>query len=929
MNAMNPMIAAATVALSATMDRKSFTDAAKVAKRVTEKRNTIPILSHALVTISRDMATLTATDLDMTSITEIPAANEGEGAFTVDCHGLAAALAKFKGESVILTRVSPSKAELSCPTSGARVTLASFPAEDFPELGMGDVVASFWMPELQLRDSLDAVAHAMSTEETRYYLQGAFLHTRSVNPPERTAEHEAAVDRLAELRRDLDSVVTAAKDKVATGTPEADAGFEARIAIDEAIAEARLACDEFEAARMAPDTLTFAATDGHRLAIVDRPLPEGAAALPDSIFPRKAVKVALAIIGKKGTGHADVRIESTATKMRLCIGRHAILTKLIDGTFPDYRRVIPYDVHNIATVDADALASAIGTVTAACNERSRAVALSVVEGQPLVLSATSPEQGRSAATVDAVIASDDASRPSDMAIGFNAAYLAAAMGEFAGHDARLAFSDSAGPALFKCDARPELTLVLMPMRVDASVLSVADAKALNMTAWERFAAGPAGDAKATAKETGLVRRDAVADLVSRGTVKAVARNIVQAFVAIATGDAAAHSRAKLVSHGLQGGTLRSVAAIDAKAAEDAKARDPMEIVRRSHANAEAAELDAAVEAETALDEAVEKDLEPDPAPDEGDEDAAVRGAAMLSGAALVEAVAETVELAAPVESTPVPEPEPVAALAAETDDVPATLDPPAETVTDALGTESIVKIADVYGRVFFVLAEDYASDKPMLRRVHKGGAPFTDSEAKGGAWQRICRDNVARRILPRGSVDRPAKASDPATPAADGLAERVAALETALAALQGGQPSVAAPVEPVAKPERSAAHLRAIRAYLASRAIRGVLQESEAKRQWAEQCVQTVTGERDAALADASAARTFRRDLLGQRIRRVKTALHYRGKASGLADTVARLQVRCDALERLTVDSAGLDARPAEPVKPSIILPVVTAGARR
>lgn len=933
---------AVAAALSATLDRKAFNDAAKVAKRVTEKRNTIPILSHVLVDISRDMVTLTATDLDLTATIELPAASEGAGRFTVDTYALADTLAKFKGETVALAYLGNGKAELVCSETGARVTLSSLPADDFPHFQpMKAEPVGFYMPTLQLRDAWEAARHAISSEETRYYLNGVFMHARNAKALDRTPEHDALAEELGTLR-DLDHAdVKARRDCYAVDNSVLD-GLEGAIAainvamIARAVRSGAISSriNTLEAERCPLDTLTFAATDGHRLARVDVDLPEGAGPIADSIVPTKMVKTALAIIGKKGTGYQDARV-TLGGRIALQLGRVRLESKLIDGTFPDYSRVIPSDCANKVRIDADALASAVSTVTAACNERTRAVALSAVSGEPLVLSASSPEQGRSAAMVDAeIFDSFNTGGDVSVAIGFNAKYLVDALGQFSGGTATIGISDAAGPALITGEGNGALTLVLMPMRVDASVLSVADAKALNMTPMERFMANMGGDGL-TAKAFGALKREAVAFLVDGGTAKPAARNVVATLAAIATGDDAGHARGKLLQEATNGGPLRSVSAIDARNKAEALARDPMELVRRSHKAAEReaepvepvvddtpaapvsvdvpddADLEEAAEGFTCdgcgraeidcsrdpcadviadRDEPVDEDLAQDPAP----------------------AVAES-------ESTPAPVEQSVAALARDTDFAPPpALDPPADVIEGVAGLPPVylVKIEDVYGRVYFVDACDYASDKPMVRRLHKSGAPFTARESEGGGWIRICRENIARRILARGSVDKPAKpvaaAVKPAV--ADSMADRIAALEAAVASLSAGQPVTAASVPvaaSVARPGRTAAHVRAIRAYLQLRASRTRIAELEqahvnASRGWLEATEARRTAEREAE--------------------RLSAAFECRDIA--LAET-ARLRVRCDALERLTVDSASLDVRPADKPAPAIIMPVATAGPRR
>lgn len=790
-------ITAAAVGLCATVDRKSFADAAKAMKKIVEKRNTIPILSHVLVTLSADKVTLQGTDLDLQLSVEIPAGCACAGSFTIEAFGLIDALAKLKGDSLFVRHLG-SKVELSCNQTGARITLASLPATDFPHLKLQDAGASFTMPESALVAALDSVSHAISTEETRYYLNGAFMHV--------------------------------------TG-----------------------------------DTLKFIATDGHRLACYDAGLPEGAETLADAIVPTKAVKALLGIIGKKAAGY--VSILQRGTSIQFSFGRFRLLTKIIDGTFPDYTRVIPNANDKRLSVDSPALVAALATVTATQTERTRAVALSAVDGQPLVLSTTSIENGRAATAIDAHHVGGE------IAIGFNAAYLVAAAKQFKG-SMTLVLADAAAPTRIESVDRPELTLVLMPMRVDASVMTVADVDALNKSPMDKLM--EAGGGAMGAKAFGLIQRDAVAYLVASGTETARARQIVKTLAAINGGDDTGHAKGALYTQALNGGTARSFAAMNGAPVETPAAPVGDEDLREASEGFDCSacgrpEFDCS--REPCADVIADRDEE---ASDEAD-------AVELVGP--VETPAEPVE----------PEPESVAALSAETET-------PAEPMQDnQIATDSPVapiKVETVYGQIVFVDADDFASDKPLVRRRHKDGREFVERESQGGAWQRICRDNIKRQVLGRNSPNKP-RAVPVATPAAPmvdvALGERLAALESIVAGL--GQP-VAVTLEPVAK--RSAAHVRAIRAYLQLRQSRAVLAKVQAARD-----TNLLNACSSMRAADSNAAK-------------LKAAIECRDIA--VAET-NQLRVRCKALESLHAVSEQVDAMPSS-AKIGLIMPVATAGPR-
>src|SRR5215204_5719621 len=164
---------------------------------------------------------------------------------------------------------------------------------------------------------------------------------------------------------------------------------------------------------VADDKLKAAATDGHRLARVTVDKPEGADGMPDIIIPKKCVGELRKLLDEvEGT----VEVSLSPTKVRFGLGNAVLTSKLIDGTFPDYNRVIPTANDKLLKVDPKSLMEGVDRVSTIASEKTRAVKMSV-DRDKVTLSVTSPENGVATEEVPADYGSDG------LEIGFNARYL--------------------------------------------------------------------------------------------------------------------------------------------------------------------------------------------------------------------------------------------------------------------------------------------------------------------------------------------------------------------------------------------------------------------------------------------------------------------------------------------------------------------------
>ena len=268
-----------------------------------------------------------------------------------------------------------------------RWKLPVLPVEDFPRITPpGDDAVAFTIAQGEAFRVIQRLEHAISQEETRYYLNGIYLHAaQSDNKP----------------------------------------------------------------------VLRAVATDGHRLAQVELPLPQGAAGMPGIIIPRKTVGEVQRLIE---TGDGEVAIELSAGKIRFSIGDVVLTSKLIDGTFPDYARVIPANNDKSLVVDKKDFEAAVDRVSTVSSERGRAVKLSITGGR-LVLSVTNPDSGSATEELEVEYESD----PLD--IGFNSRYLLDIAAQIEGEVAVLKLADPGSPTLIQDKDAKGALYVLMPMRV--------------------------------------------------------------------------------------------------------------------------------------------------------------------------------------------------------------------------------------------------------------------------------------------------------------------------------------------------------------------------------------------------------------------------------------------------------------------------------
>jgi DNA polymerase-3 subunit beta len=368
------------------IERGALLKAVAQAQSVVERRNTIPILANVLIEAEGDQVSFRATDLIIEVVDKAPAKVERAGATTVPAVILHEIVRKLPDGALVGLTDDPATGRLAVEAGRSNFSLATLPREDFPVMASSEYASNFTAPAPVLRRLFDKSKFAISTEETRYYLNGVYMHIA-----------------------------------------EGDDG----------------------------PVLRCVATDGHRLARIDADVPAGAADMHGVIVPRKTVGELRKLLDDDD---AEIAVSVSETKVRFATPNITLTSKVIDGTFPDYARVIPTGNTRRLEVDAAEFARAVDRVATVSSERSRAVKLALDEDR-LILSVNAPDSG--AAEEELTVAYGD----ERLEIGFNAKYLLEIASQVDRENAVFLFNSAGDPTLMREGNDTSAVYVVMPMRV--------------------------------------------------------------------------------------------------------------------------------------------------------------------------------------------------------------------------------------------------------------------------------------------------------------------------------------------------------------------------------------------------------------------------------------------------------------------------------
>lgn len=375
-----------------TIERADFLKALGHVQNIVERKQPVAMLSNALLDVQDGTLRLTTTDTDMAVVERVAVSTGDNGALTAPAHMLHDIVRKLPdGAQVSLDVKEGDDARVTLRSARSRFTLQTLPAEGFSAIAEGELPCGFTLPVADARRLIDQTRFAMSRDDSRYYLNGIFLHT-----------------------------------------PQPEAG--------------------------AAPVLRAVATDGHRLARVDAPCPEGAAAIPQNgvIIPRKAILEVYRLL--EGVDE-DVRFELSENKIRFSFGGVVMTSKLVDGAFPDYQRVIPTGNDKVVTLETRPFSDAVDRVaTIISSDGVRALKM-VFSPDSVVLSTSDRDGG----TAEEELSIGYEGLPIE--IGFNANYLLETIAQAKSGQAEMLIADSTSPVIVRDREDGQGLYVLMPMRV--------------------------------------------------------------------------------------------------------------------------------------------------------------------------------------------------------------------------------------------------------------------------------------------------------------------------------------------------------------------------------------------------------------------------------------------------------------------------------
>ena len=369
--------------LKLTIERAHLLKALKHTQSIVERRQTIPILSNVLIETGTDSIVIRATDNEIEIVEKVPATIEEAGALTVPAHRLCDIVSRLSDGAQISLAVAENN-QLSLTSGRAKFSLATLPADGFPSMVQENMPFTFTVAGADLLGLIGKTSFGVSTEETRYNLNGIYLHEKTGDTPR----------------------------------------------------------------------LTAVATDGHRLASAYVPLPEGAAGMPGVIIPRKTIGEISKLAAESDT---EISISLSANQIRFHLGDVVLASRLIDGTYPEYEKVIPVNNDKVLEADAAVLSDVIERVSVV-SEKSRGIKLAI-KNNLIQVSAAAADEGSAEDEMDAAYTGDD------LEIGFNFRYLLDILGQIKGGTVQLLMNDSISPVILKDTSDANALYVLMPMRV--------------------------------------------------------------------------------------------------------------------------------------------------------------------------------------------------------------------------------------------------------------------------------------------------------------------------------------------------------------------------------------------------------------------------------------------------------------------------------
>ncbi len=369
-----------------TVERSLLCKALAHVQNVADRRAVSPILGHVLLTAAANELTLCSTDLDMSIQETVPVTLIEEGSLTVPAHLTYDIVRKLpEGCAVELVEKKESN-ELILKAGRSRFSVPTLPAKDFVPLKISELPHQFSLSGSDLGFLISTTRFSISTEETRYYLNGIYLHTR-----------------------------------------------------------------------MGKNGLVLRAvsTDGHRLSLADIDEPKGAEGMPDVIIPRKAIYEISKLLEQGGS---EAILSLSHTQIKIQVGMVTLISRLIDGTFPDYEKVIPSQATHCLEIDRMKFSEAVDRVSIVSNDKSRGLKMDI-EAQKIILSARGLDQATGNEEIESTYMGKK------LSLGFNSKYLLDITQQIGEEKILFQFCDETSPVLIRAAGDDKALYVLMPMRL--------------------------------------------------------------------------------------------------------------------------------------------------------------------------------------------------------------------------------------------------------------------------------------------------------------------------------------------------------------------------------------------------------------------------------------------------------------------------------
>ena len=371
-----------------TIAKIDFVKSLASVENIVEGKTTIPILSNVLLEAKQGRLCLSATDMDMMISDKVKVKNiDIEGSTSVPAHILYNVIKELNKDKPIELSYNESNKKLHLSSFKSKFTFSCLPKDEFPILSTENYKISFLLSSNVLKEMIDQTYFAISSEESRYYLNGIFFHTVKLN-------------------------------------------------------------NKF--------FLRSIATDGHRLAQSQTIAPTAANNIFNTIIPKKLIFELRKLIDDVET---DIKIDLTERKIRFSFNETIIVSKLIDGKFPDYEKVIPKNTSNAFSINRKKFLESINRISTISSDKSKAIKLNLNKNK-LTISANNLEEGGSG--IEEIEISYNG--PS-LDIGFNGSYLKEIINQLNSKEITILFSDSTAPTIIKDESKSETLYVLMPMRV--------------------------------------------------------------------------------------------------------------------------------------------------------------------------------------------------------------------------------------------------------------------------------------------------------------------------------------------------------------------------------------------------------------------------------------------------------------------------------